>query len=136
MTETDVWGQVEKRFATLSDHLRTRFTEVGVEADSELQALEQSVRGLMKVIEDAIGATDKAMRDRRLRSDVAELFASLRHALVTSLDRAQQQVRHPLGRVEHRTATSPASAAKRPGRATRSPGTTARGTGQRTRRAG
>lgn len=90
------WEQVAERFEALSAQLRSHFDEVGSEASAERAAFEKSLRAMLATLEEGLAATGKAVRDATLRRDIAELAATLRQALLATLESATEQARERL----------------------------------------
>ena len=87
------WKQVSKQIDTLGADLRHRFDALGSDATDERKALERSVRGVTRMIDDLRVSTGKAIHDAALRKDVAGLAAALRDALTTTAANAGKTTR-------------------------------------------
>ena len=87
------WKQVSKQIDTLGADLRHRFDALGSDATDERKALERSVRGVTRMIDDLRVSTGKAIHDAALRKDVAGLASALRDALTTTAANAGKTTR-------------------------------------------
>lgn len=94
--DSKAWEQVAERFEALSAQLRSHFEEVGSEASAERAAFEKSLRAMLATLEEGLATTGKAVRDTTLRRDIAELAATVRQALLATLESATEQARERL----------------------------------------
>ena len=107
-TRTKSWDEVTAAFDRIEEHLRKRFAQVGREAATERTHLEKSVRGAVELVEQLLDASAKTVRDATLRDDLRHLAETMRAALLSTMDRAGDE----LPKAVHRTLPGRAAQAK------------------------
>ncbi|WAX57653.1 hypothetical protein M6B22_02525 [Jatrophihabitans cynanchi] len=108
-TRTAPWDQVSANLDRLGTDVRNRFEQAGADVTAERAAVEAAVQSLIAAIEDAFGTAGDVVRDPVLRKDLAAVAASMRHALVGTLEQPGAAVKQLAGRARRpapaRTAT-------------------------------
>lgn len=92
------WDQVNERLVALGTQVRTSAEKMTKGTAVDRAAFEKSVRDMFAAIEDGFGLAGKAIRDPKIRKDVASVAESVRQALLATMESAGEQVRERLPR--------------------------------------
>jgi hypothetical protein len=90
------WDQVNERLVALGTQVRTSADKMTKGTAIDRAAFEKSVRDMFSAIEDGFGLAGKAIRDPKIRKDLANVADSVRQALLATMESAGEQVRERL----------------------------------------
>jgi hypothetical protein len=87
------WEQVGAKFDVIGTRLRHRLDQVSADAAADRAALEQAMQALVAAVEDTVTAAGKLVADAELRQDITAFAASVREALLGTVERAGESIR-------------------------------------------
>lgn len=87
------WEQVGAKFEVIGTRLRDRLDQVSADAAADRAALERAIQALVAAVEDTITAAGKVVADAELRQDITAFAASVREALLGTVERAGESIR-------------------------------------------